>query len=236
MSVRATTNRWRVEILTRVALRLGVRARIAVLSIPVVCGGVERKVRLRRCCCAKPACLRPPPLLRYHTPVTMSGASSKPQNGAHVLLNRPTCAYHRVKGPGVDAGVEAGVGGECRQECSSSGQKRDQGGPVGHASYSRSMLSMHARTSMCCLRMADVLGIVVDEEGWLWTVVEAGAASTTPAPLPSHDHQGSRIDLLYTLRARGGATTHQGAFGMVGARSSYCSLSKATLSAFTGRM
>jgi len=62
------------------------------------------------------------------------------------------------------------------------------------------------------------------------------AASTTPAPLPSHDHQGSRLDLLYTLRAREGATTHQGAFGMTRARSSYCSLPKATLSASTGRM
>jgi len=95
---------------------------------------------------------------------------------------------------------------------------------------------MQTRASVCCLGMANVFGIVVDEEGWWWWARQSGAASTTPAPLPSHDHQGSRLGLLYTLRAREGATTHQGAFGMAGARSSYCSLPKATLSASTGRM
>jgi hypothetical protein len=92
---------------------------------------------------------------------------------------------------------------------------------------------MHTRVSMCCLGMADVFGIVVGEEGWRrWKLT----LQATPAPLLSHDHQGSRLDLLYTLRAREGTTTRQGAFGMLRARSSYCSLPKATLRASAGRM
>lgn len=92
---------------------------------------------------------------------------------------------------------------------------------------------MQARASVCCLGMVDVFGDVVGDQGCLRWKLLFGAASTTPAPLPSRDHYRARLDLLYMLGAREGAATHQWAFGMVGARSSYSSLPKVTLSAST---
>ena len=92
---------------------------------------------------------------------------------------------------------------------------------------------MQARASVCCLGMAVVFGDVVGEEGWLWWKLLFRVASTTPAPLPSCDHHRAHLDLLYTLRPREGAATHQGTFGMVGTESSYYSLRKATLRAPT---
>lgn len=106
------------------------------------CGGIAAQSRLR---------LRPPPLLGYRSPVTISRASSEPRDDSHVLverLERLACAYHRAQGPGVGAGSEAGVGGECRRKCSSPAQVRGRFGPVGHGSYSRSMLSMQTRASV----------------------------------------------------------------------------------------
>lgn len=84
--------------------------------------------------------------------------------------------------------------------------------------------------------MAGVFGDVVGEEGWWWWKLVFGAARTTPAPQPSCDHHRARIVLLYTLQAREGAETHQRAFGMVEAKSSYWWLPKATLSASTRYM
>jgi hypothetical protein len=167
----------------------------------------------------------------------MSRASSEPQDGSHVLVEGLVCAYHRAPGPGVGAGAEVDVGGEYRRECSSPGQSRGQGGPVGHASYSRSMLSMQARASVCCWGVADVFCNVVGEEGWWrWKLLSGAGAHNIAATLPSFDHHCARIDLLYMRRSWEGAATHQVAFGMVGARSSYCSLPKATLSASIRRM
>ena len=188
------------------------------------CSGIAARSRLR---------LRPPPLLGYRTSVMMSRASSEPRDDSHVLLERPACAHHRAQGPGVAARAEVDVGGECRRNCSPPAQMRDQCGPVGLGSYSWSMLSMQARVPICCLGLADVFGDVMGEEGWLWWRLLLGVASITPAPLPSCDHHRARLDLLYTLRPREGAATHQGTFGMVGAKSSYCSLPKATLRAAT---
>jgi len=132
----------------------------------VLCGDVEQEVLLLQYRRAKPACLRPPPLLRCRTSVMLSRAPSEPRDDSHVLVERPACAYHRAKGAGVGAGAEVGVGCECRRKCSSPGQWRDQGEPVGHASDLRSMLSMQTRASMGCVGMADVFCNVVDEEGW----------------------------------------------------------------------
>jgi hypothetical protein len=78
LSVRATTNRRHVEILTEAALRLGVRARSAMSSMRVVCGGVEPKIPLRWYRRAERACLRPLPFLSYPLSVMMSRPSSEP--------------------------------------------------------------------------------------------------------------------------------------------------------------
>ena len=76
------------------------------------CGCIAARSRLR---------LRPPPLLGYRTPVTMSKASNEPRDDLHVLVEGPKCAHHHAKGPRVGAGVGTGCA-ECRRKCSSSAQ------------------------------------------------------------------------------------------------------------------
>jgi len=89
---------------------------------------------------------------------------------------------------------------------------------------------------VCCLGMASAFCIVVDEEGWWWWKLLFGAeahntssaAKPRPPPLVA--------TLLQVARQQEGATTPQRVFGMVGARSSFSPLPKATLTAPMQRM